>query len=99
MRPESDHRGKAEQKRSFSYTPTHISVGEIPGKIHQLHSVHCAVYCQRFSLYQDGLWRIDVGVDGLGDWDGKRECGGEEEEEEVVMMVYWGEKMSFTIYQ
>lgn len=41
--------------------------------------MHGAVYCQRFALLQDRLWRIDVGVDGLWDWDGKGECGGGEE--------------------
>lgn len=79
----SDHEGKAEQKCLFCSTPTHLSVGDIPGKMHELHSVHRAVYCQRFTLFQDRLWRINVGVDGLRDWDGKRECGGEEEEEGI----------------
>lgn len=80
MKPERDHEGKAEQKRLFCSTPTHLSVGDIPGKKHQLHSVHRAVHCQRFALFQDRLWRVDVGVKCLWDWDGKRECGGEEEE-------------------
>lgn len=56
-----------EQKHLFCSAPTHVSVGDIPGKKHQLHSLHCAVDCQRFALLQDGLGGIHVGVDVL--WD------------------------------
>lgn len=53
--------------KSTCSAPTHISVGDIPGKIHQLHSLHCAVDCERFALLQDGFRGIHVGVNVL--WD------------------------------